>query len=342
MSSPARVHSIEALQDFRAALGEFAQKVSTALESAEMEIQRTLQWLKLDQQRYWKVQIRHRSEVYTQATLALKRKQHLEKSPLGGAYSYIDERRAVATAKSRLEEAQTKYQNVRHWIVHLEEEAYTYKAAVRSLLNVVEIDVPNARSDLDAMTAALERYLSVATPGEEQSGESTEQTAEMARPKQESQPGEVSDYQVLRELTPEAVVRRELPQGRARCSWLAGDELSVQEREIIGQLAAAGGAFTGQEKVIVAKPAGTPRRVYLERVGLSDEAEGLWYVGAGEGDLIGYEAISIATLLEMRPDFAELVNLPIGYLVMISDGQMEAIVDAAGRTVWAKTEAGAQ
>ena len=69
MSSPARIYSIEALQDFRAALGEFAQKVSSALESAEMEIQRTLQWLKLDQQRYWKVQTRQRREAYTQAML---------------------------------------------------------------------------------------------------------------------------------------------------------------------------------------------------------------------------------------------------------------------------------
>ena len=166
MNGSARVHSIEALADLRAALCQFGQSVSGALEEAISEVQRALMWLTLEQQQHWQGQVRRRSEAYAQAKLTLNRKRDLEASPVGGHYSYVDERKALAQAERALAEAQSKYRNVQRWAVKLDQEAFTFKMVLRGLLDTVELDVPNALSDIDAMVMALEKYLSVAPPSE--------------------------------------------------------------------------------------------------------------------------------------------------------------------------------
>ncbi|MBN2375077.1 MAG: hypothetical protein JXD22_01655 [Sedimentisphaerales bacterium] len=166
MSNGARVYSLEALKEFEAALLKFAHTVSAAIEEADSEVQRTLLWLNLEQDRYWKNQLRVRNEAYTQAKQVLKRKEYLDKSPLGSNSSYLDERKAIALAKMRFEEAQTKCKNVKLWIMKLEEEAMTFKAAANSLMNLVEMDLPQARAQIDSMVMALERYLEINPPSE--------------------------------------------------------------------------------------------------------------------------------------------------------------------------------
>jgi len=166
MSNGARVYSLESLKEFEAALLKFAHTVSASLEEADSEVQRTLLWLNLEQERYWKNQLRVRNEAYMQTKQVLKRKEYLDKSPLGSNSSYLDERKAIALAKMRYEQAQTKYKNVKHWIIKLEEEAMTFKAAANNLMNLLEMDLPQARAQIDSMVIALERYLEINPPSE--------------------------------------------------------------------------------------------------------------------------------------------------------------------------------
>ena len=166
MSNGARVYSLESLKEFETALLKFAYTVSASLEEADSEVQRTLLWLNLEQDRYWKSQLRVRNEAYMQAKQVLKRKEYLDKSPLGSNSSYLDERKAIALAKMRYEQAQTKYKNVKHWIIKLEEEAMTFKAAANNLMTLVDLDLPQARAQIDSMVTALERYLEINPPSE--------------------------------------------------------------------------------------------------------------------------------------------------------------------------------
>ena len=116
----AKVGSVDTLQELRGHLCCFAHIASNALEEANSDIQRTLMWLKQDRYRYWKVESRNRSEQFMRAKLELKRKQDIETSPMGGTYSFIDEKKALAVAQRALEEAEKKLQDIQRWIPLLE------------------------------------------------------------------------------------------------------------------------------------------------------------------------------------------------------------------------------
>lgn len=185
MSRFARVGSVDILKQFRTSLCTFAEKASHALDEADSEIQRTTTWLKQDQQTYWKDQRRKRTEQLSQAKRALTRKQALGKSPLGGRPSYVDERKAVASAQRRFEEAQQKLAKVVRWTRQLEQEAFTHKELIQGLARAVDVEIPNARAEMDRIIAALESYMALTPPSEDlsysdQAGRAKE-TAAMVR-----------------------------------------------------------------------------------------------------------------------------------------------------------------
>jgi hypothetical protein len=162
----ARVDSIDALKDFRVSLCKFADAIKVGLDEAESEIDRTAIWLKQDQYIHWKRQVRKYQELLTRARIELNRKQQ-QKTPLGGRYSCVDEKKALAVAKRRFEEAEQKLANVRRWTRQLEQETFAYKGVAQGLIQVVDADVPNALAQLDNMIAALESYASSGTASEQ-------------------------------------------------------------------------------------------------------------------------------------------------------------------------------
>jgi len=162
----ARVDSIDALKDFRVSLCKFADAIKVGLDEAESEIDRTAIWLKQDQYIHWKRQVRKYQELLTRARIELNRKQQ-QKTPLGGRYSCVDEKKALAAAKRRFEEAEQKFANVRRWTRQLEQETFAYKGVAQGLIQVVDADVPNALAQLDNMIAALESYASSGTASEQ-------------------------------------------------------------------------------------------------------------------------------------------------------------------------------
>lgn len=164
MSRQAKVSSFAVLRRFRASLMTFASVASGALDEAATDLEGTLLWLREDQNRYWKNQVRACSEQYVRAKLALKQREILDRALAGSRSSCVDERKAVATAEKRLREAEHKLQKVKLWNRQLERESLDFRGGIQRLGSALETDIPNACARLDKMLDSLEAYVALAPP----------------------------------------------------------------------------------------------------------------------------------------------------------------------------------
>ncbi|MFH1418704.1 MAG: hypothetical protein ABII12_10530 [Planctomycetota bacterium] len=211
MSRFARVESIEALMDFRASMCTFADTARSGLSGADAHIRKTLEWLKHEQHRYWKKEMRKRGEAVTQAKSALNAKK-LYKTPTGGNYSCVEEEKALLAAKARYDEACRKFENVRRWIRDLEQERLLYKGQTQRASHAVDVGIPKAVAQLDKMIVALEAYVALAPPAGRRpsDGESVSRPAaageappSVARAGEHAPGDDEVDHAALRERTPD-------------------------------------------------------------------------------------------------------------------------------------------
>lgn len=161
MRQAARVTSIDALKDFKRALGSFGIVVNTALGEAQADLQRTTWWIQQDQLTRWKNEKRARTTRLEQAKSELFRAQVA--APDMRVPSTM-QRKAVDKAQRLLDEAETKIANVKRWSRLLEREVVLYRGHCQKLGRVVEGDLPRALIKLDKMVAALEKYVSIRGP----------------------------------------------------------------------------------------------------------------------------------------------------------------------------------
>lgn len=160
----ARVDSIAALREFRAALVMFKEAASLALDEMESEMQRVLMWLRDDQYKFWRKQLQLRTDEHTQARLALKRRQIFDRALSGSVSSCVDERKALKKAEQRLQEATLRFKRVGQYIQQVEKAQSDYKGLVKGLTGDLDVNLPNARARLDRMAAALEKYVALLPP----------------------------------------------------------------------------------------------------------------------------------------------------------------------------------
>src|SRR6516162_269398 len=113
MASSARVTSVQAITDFKAALLIFCQEAKEVLASIEMENRRMTDWVERDRLSHWQREIRNRQEEMAQAKADLFRKQITRIS--GQHPDFIEERDALRKAVYRLEEAEEKVRRCRLW-----------------------------------------------------------------------------------------------------------------------------------------------------------------------------------------------------------------------------------
>ena len=161
MRQAARVSSINTLREFRHALIEFGDIDRSALGESESKIQRAVWFVEHDQPAYWQQQRRRRANELAQAQTELFRAQVASADQ---QVSATLERRAVLKAKQRLDEAQTKLDNLKRWRPILEREALLYRAQCQQLASSVDADLPKALATLDKMIQSLERYVKLAPP----------------------------------------------------------------------------------------------------------------------------------------------------------------------------------
>ena len=340
MSDRAWVESVEALKGFRAALCKFAEAVKVGLDEAEADVQRTHFWLKQDQYNHWKRQLQKRTERHAQAKSALSRKKMM-KTPLGGRYSCVEEEKALAAAKRQLEEAREKLANVRRWQRLLDEESFTYQGVTQGMRAAIELDVPNALAQLDNMITALEAYAGVPTPGEQRS-EAIEAEAErigaaagaasMARPTAPPEETTADAYRALRGRTPSQTIRDEMPITTAAVEWGLSEGFEAAARETLAGLEPASTPLAAEAKIVVARGIERYQRIYLERAARLGAGDSGWYIGPGEDvEVSGYDAVRIADLLGRLPALEAVLELPAGYLVVLKEAGVEAVLDSADR-----------
>src|SRR5687767_8185731 len=105
MQQAARVLSIEALEEFRAALDNFVEVGKDALGANDMEIQRAAAWLD-EQLKHWQKELRVRQEEFIIAKNNLKRRQLME---INGRHpDCTEQEEAFELARRRVREAEEK------------------------------------------------------------------------------------------------------------------------------------------------------------------------------------------------------------------------------------------
>jgi hypothetical protein len=159
--SQAQVISIRTLEDFRAALAEFAVDARDALCAVDAEIRRTETWL-AEQQKIWQREIRKRQEEVQRAKNELTARKYQNRD--GRGLGSTEQEKALKKALARLEEAETKLANCRRWAPLLHHAVHEYQGPARMLAGVLDTDVVRALALLENKLAALDAYLKVATP----------------------------------------------------------------------------------------------------------------------------------------------------------------------------------
>jgi hypothetical protein len=335
MSGWARIESIETLKELRVFLCNFARKLSAAVDEAESDVLRTLNWLANDRYPYWKKELRIRNEQLVKAKLDLKRKQSFERA-MGNQSSCVDEKKAFAAAQRRFDEAQDKLNKARNWIPMLEKESYACKGALRGLTNFVSINLPNTTTQIDEMIYALESYVNVATPSitasagvEEMSAYS--KTADLNLPP-------LTDAEKLCRL-----LRRRKPL-KDLTSQLAPAKLSLDQFDhltisgeilkVLKKYKNVATSLSENNKLIFERSVTNSDYIYFENFSPSSDTETKWYLGPVEpNETADYSACKISDFLKNYPDMEKILSLPAGWLVILKNKQLQAVFNADNKQV---------
>jgi hypothetical protein len=111
-------------------------------------------------------------------------------------------------------------------------------------------------------------------------------------------------------------------------------------RELFGKIAAERKPPAPTDTIHVEADAWDSGKIYLERVPDAEDGSSVgdsgWYLARADGDTSKDPALSmtVASLLQGRPDLTELLALPAGYLIVMNMTSVDTILDERGRDVW--------
>lgn len=158
MSNQARVNSIDALRQVRAALIVFTERAQSALGEVNSDAQKTIMRLRLEAGPRWNKRLRERQDAWVSARSELIRKQASFSSDNP---TCIEQRKLVDKAKAAVDEAHQKIERIKRLITELERQYTLYKGHSAGLSEQVSRSLPLAVARIDRMTDALETYRSV-------------------------------------------------------------------------------------------------------------------------------------------------------------------------------------
>ncbi len=341
MGEIAKISSIDALKNFRASLIMFRDVCRQSLAGAESEMLGAIKWLRHDQIGYWRAEQLKRNEKLRQAKSALAQKK-LYKTPTGGRYSYVDEEKALAKAKARMEEADEKYENCRRWAKKLEDERALFKGQLQRLGYVIDVGIPRAVAYLDRLLDTLDAYLSAQMPRAamrefESIARSLLEEGEAEPQAQEDLPGSmgVESFEVLRDRTASNELR---VSAEAAEVFPERPEQCRLDKESVDALAALDVDRDPPEDdatLVIARGAASADRIYLERMQTVSETDSGWFVGyADDTRTNAVETLLCRRVTARWPDWEHLLSLPAGSLVVVDGGRLEIVLDMEGKVVW--------
>lgn len=163
MPSAAKVTSIDALAELKAALVQFDDRVADAIMQLNLAARRPLEWLEHDRSQYWPREARKAADAVSEAKQALARAQTtIDAQEHRACY---EERKLLEKAKRRLELAERKVIAVRRWNMELRKEVEEFQVQSAKLQHYLEGELPQARASLDRMAGALEKYIQPSPAG---------------------------------------------------------------------------------------------------------------------------------------------------------------------------------
>lgn len=330
MSTAARVESIDALKIFRVHMTKFQEAANAALADADSEMSRTQTWLEGDRENFWAMQIRKRGELVQRAEEQLRGKR-LFKDASGSTPSAIEEQKAVAAAKKNLAEAEMKLNNVRKWNRKLQREIILYKGAVARFGNSLSSLVPGGIANLAGTIELLEKYLQMSPEaagaaggiGIESAGSAAGTAASMSRsPETRENVQSAIDPAKLRPPVPTSEVIESAATLPPELLSLACDEVLPEQRTIL--VRHMGEMPREDLPILIAQAALFGKRIFLLRA--NNETGLAALVGSidDEGSA-AYNKTTVAELSRARPDMAELLKLPPGWLVILGSGGLRNV-----------------
>lgn len=161
MSQFARITSLDALREFKAAIADFAEQASLSLSEAQSDAQRTIWWIQNDRYAHWQREKKKRTDKLAQAKADLFRAQLASSDTRTSA---VVERKNLAKAQHLLDESEEKLRCIKKWQHMLEREFMLFKAGCGQVASAVAGDLPSAITRMDKMISSLEAYVALAAP----------------------------------------------------------------------------------------------------------------------------------------------------------------------------------
>ena len=169
MSTQADVKSIDTLAFKKAVFASFAHETGQAVSECEMQGQRAVDWICVDQAAFWKAECRRMQELVNKAIKDLEYCKAFKKVG-NNTPSCIEEKKALEKAKQRLEFAERKAEAVRRWTPIVQQQFRETCVRLVRFREVIDVDCPKAMAQLERMLKALDAYRQVASPTGESSG----------------------------------------------------------------------------------------------------------------------------------------------------------------------------
>ncbi len=180
MTQQADVKSIDTLAFVRAAFASFAHESSQAVSEIEIQGQRAVEWICIDQAAYWKTEIRRASDLVNKA---IKDVEHCKtfKKVGNNAPSCIEEKKALEKARQRLAVTEQKAELVRKWTPIVQQQFRETCVRLVRFRDVIDVDCPRSMAQLERMLRSLDAYQNVSSPTSAGDGDSAGGTANVKR-----------------------------------------------------------------------------------------------------------------------------------------------------------------
>ena len=337
MSQGARIDDIDAIKTFRVQLAKFAEAANLALDDAQSEINRTLNWLEGEQTSFWNAPIRKRQELLAKAQQALRDKT-LYKDVSGRPPSAVEEHKAVAVAKRNLAEAEQKMANTKSWCRRFPKEIAMYHGGVKPFANTVAGGIPAALAQLTNSVALLERYTaspveagSDATGQRASEGGGHNQPGGMARGRTTDQPAPDPEAARLRDAIPaDSVLTHSSPAPDAPLSLPA---IKITE---LGNLPAPD--MTGETRAATSIVLSGQLPQDADWIVIRLDADRLFIGPANRNQTAGaaerFYNLTAAAFLQERPELNAMTNLSAGTIALFGPEGLKAVFNAENRRIW--------
>jgi len=185
MSTQAEVKSIDTLAFVKAAMVAFGHETGQSLAEVEMQAQRIVDWICIEQAAYWKTEVRKAADGVNQAMRELQHCRTYKKVG-NNEPSCIEEKKALEKAKKKLARAEEKEEAVRRWTPVVRQQFQETGVRLTRFREIIDVDCPKAVARLERMLVSLDHYVHASGPRGSAGSPGDVTRASVARPADEA------------------------------------------------------------------------------------------------------------------------------------------------------------